>query len=68
MVKSWGGFRKNAGRKHISNKKIPKQVYFPPELIDAINSTNIPHCNSFSAKAVALITKEMQKNEYRDME
>lgn len=57
MSKGWGGSRKNAGRKHIVDKKVPKQVYFPPKLINTVNSMQIPNCNSFSAKTVALINK-----------
>lgn len=65
MTSNWGGLRKNAGRKKANYKKIPKQIYFPPELIKEITDMSIVNCSSFSSKAVSLIEQGLAQEKVK---
>ena len=68
MNSTRGGFRENSGRKPLNkNKKIPKQIYFPPELAKQIEDTNLLNCSSFSAKAINLISLGLKAKEQNDI-
>ena len=68
MNSTRGGFRENSGRKPLNkNKKIPKQIYFPPELAKQIEDTNLLNCSSFSAKSINLISLGLKAKEQNDI-
>lgn len=67
MTDSRGGYRENAGRKKLENKKIPKQIYFPPEMIDQIENTHWFDSDNFSQKAVSLISLGLESKKKIDI-
>lgn len=60
-----GGFREGAGRKSVKEKKIPKNIYLPPELERKLSELRILDCKSFNKKCIYLLEKGL---EYMDNE
>ena len=50
-----GGFREDAGRKHMKDKKQPVTIYLKENDKEVINQLPLPNCSSFSQRCRVLI-------------